>query len=178
LGCGTGFISRKLVDKNEVYGVDVLSESLKCAKEAGIRVKRWDVRKGLPYRSEMFDIVLATEILEHVFDTDALLSEIWRVLKKGGILVVSVPNVCSLKSRINVVLGGLPSYVEYHCRKGTAGHIRGYNLPAIKSQLEEHGFRIEEVRTNAICFGGLFVPWRRRIFAWRDNNRQREEGQQ
>ncbi len=159
VGCEEGFISGNLVKTNEVFGLDIHSEPLVYASKIGIKTKQWDIQKGLPFDSGTFDIVLANEILEHVFDTDALLSEIRGVLKKGGILILSVPNTCSLASRVGVVLGRLPSYVESHSRKGMAGHIRGYNLPVVKNQLEEHGFKIEDIKTNAICFLKFLIPW-------------------
>lgn len=160
VGCGVGFISRMLVGRNEVHGVDISAEYLARAASWGIETERWDIQKGLPFDSDSFDIVLVTEVLEHIFDTDALLSEVRRVLKEGGVLVLTVPNVCSLVSRIQVGLGRLPSYVEHHCRAGMAGHIRGYNLPAVKKQLLEHGFKIDDIRTNAIAVWRFLVPWR------------------
>lgn len=163
VGCGTGFISRSLVGKNDVYGVDISAEYLARAASYGIETKQWDIRKGLPFEYGSFDIVLVTEVLEHIFDTDALLSEIGRVLKVNGVLFLTVPNCCSLVSRVNVLLGRMPSYIEHHCRPGMAGHIRGYNLPAIKKQLKEHGFKIEKIRTNAIAVWRFLVPWRRRF---------------
>lgn len=159
VGCAAGFISRKLVEKNEIYGVDISAEPLKYAAKMGIKTKQWDIQKGLPFDSGFFAVVIATEVLEHIFDTDALLSEIRRVLKEDGILVLTVPNVCSLVSRVQVVLGRLPSYVEHHNREGMAGHIRGYNLPAIRGQLEDHDFKIEKIRTNSIGFGRFMISW-------------------
>lgn len=159
VGCGIGFVSRNLVRKNEVHGVDISAEYLSRAASRGIETEQWDIQKGLPFDSSSFDIVLATEILEHIFDTDALLSEVRRVLKEEGVFVLTVPNVCSLASRVQVVLGRSPSYIEHHCREGMAGHIRGYNLSAIKRQLVEHGFKIEEIKTNAICIWRFLVSW-------------------
>lgn len=159
VGCGFGFISKSLVRKNKVYGVDISTEYLAHAASLGIKTKQWDIQKGLPFESGFFAVVIATEVLEHIFDTDALLSEIGRVLKKNGVLVLTVPNVCSLVSRVQVILGRLPSYIEYHCRAGMAGHIRGYNLSAIKKQLLEHGFKIDDIRTNAIAVYRFLVPW-------------------
>lgn len=159
IGCGFAFISGELAKRNEVHGIDISPRLLALAAEKGLKTKRWDIRGGLPFVPNSFDIVLANEVLEHVFDTDAIFPEFSRVLKDEGTLVVSVPNCCCLTSRINVLLGRLPSYIEYHTRKGMAGHIRGYNLPAIKKQLEKHGFKIEKIGTNAICFWRFLVPW-------------------
>lgn len=164
VGCGFGFISEELAKENEVYGLDISHNNLRLASELGLKTKRWDIQKGLPFESDFFDFVLATEILEHIFDTDALLSEIRRVLKKDGILIVSVPNCCSLASRINVLLGRLPSYVEYCARPGMAGHIRGYNLPSIRAQLLDNGFELEDERTNAICFWRFLISWPWHLF--------------
>lgn len=159
VGCGVGFVSRMLVGKNEVYGVDISEKYLTRATDSGIKTKQWDIRKGLPFEYGSFDIVLVTEVLEHIFDTDALLSEIGRVLKVNGVLLLTVPNCCSLVSRVNVLLGRMPSYIEHHCREGMAGHIRGYNLSAIRRQLIEHGFKIDGIRTNAIAIWRFLVPW-------------------
>lgn len=165
VGCGYGFISGALTKTNKVYGLDISSKLLKFSSKLGLVTKKWDIRKGLPFKSNFFNIILANEILEHVFDTDTLLSEIKRVLKKDGTLIVSVPNVCSLTSRVQVVLGRLPSYIEYRKDKPghRAGHIRGYNLSAIKNQLLEHKFKIDDIKTNAINFWRFFVPWRWRF---------------
>lgn len=159
VGCGWAFVSGELAKRNEVHGVDISPRLLALAAEKGLKTRRWDIREGLPFPPNSFDIVLATEVLEHSFDTDALISEFSKVLRGGGILIVSVPNCCSLTSRVNVLLGRLPSYVEHHCRAGMAGHIRGYNLPAIQKQLKEHGFKIEKIRTNAICIWRVLIPW-------------------
>ncbi len=163
VGCGWAFVSGELAKRNEVYGVDTSPQLLELAAKKGLKIKRRDIRKGLPFDSRSFDIVLASEVLEHIFDTDALISEFSRVLKGGGTLIASVPNCCSLASRINVPLGRLPSYIEHHTREGMAGHIRGYNLSAIRKQLKENGFKIEKIRTNAICFWRVLVPWRWRF---------------
>ncbi len=159
VGCGTGFISRSLTGKNEVHGVDISTEYLARAASYGIETEQWDIQKGLPFDSGSFDVVLMTEVLEHIFDTDALISEVRRVLKEEGVLVLTVPNTCSLVSRVQVVLGRLPSYIEHYNRPGMAGHIRGYNLPAIRKQLKEHGFKIDDVRTNAIAIWRFLIPW-------------------
>jgi SAM-dependent methyltransferase len=94
---------------------------------------------------------MATEIIEHVFDTDGFLLEIKRILKPGGYLIISTPNLVSLRSRLGTLMGRLPAHVEYRTTEGNAGHIRGYNIGAFKSQLEEHDFEIIELTTSGIA---------------------------
>lgn len=144
--------------------MDISRDNLRIASKLGLKTKKCDIQKGLPFKSDFFDLVIATEILEHVFDTDALLSEIRRVLKKDGILIMNVPNCCSLASRINVFLGRLSSYTEYRAHPKLAGRIRGYNLPSIRIQLLDNGFEIEDERTNAICFWRFLINWPRHFF--------------
>lgn len=62
----------------------------------------------LPFADSSIDIVICTEVLEHLRIGSPLVAEFNRVLKPGGYAVISVPNICSLKSRINIVFGNLP----------------------------------------------------------------------
>jgi len=160
IGCGDGFISAEFVDKEEVYGVDNFSDILKVASERGIITIKADLERGIPFKENIFDCVIASEILEHIFNTDFVIGEIRRVLKTNGHLIVSVPNVCCFTSRANVIVGRLPCYIEYDTSEGMSGHIRGYNKSAILNQLKRHGFQIEDVRTNM-----LIIP----VLRWRIN---------
>ena len=97
----------------------------------------------------MFDCVIAAEVIEHVYDTDFFLQEIKRVLKAGGILVLSTPNIACLANRIGLLFGRYPRYAEY--KAGGAGHIRVYTSTAIKDQILENGFEI-------LRFAGCNLP--------------------
>lgn len=56
--------------------------------------------EGLPYDSNHFDIVTATEVVEHLEHYRETLREIYRVLRPGGFAVISTPNILNLKSRL------------------------------------------------------------------------------
>jgi ubiquinone/menaquinone biosynthesis C-methylase UbiE len=103
LGCGTGIYSRKLTDRGaKVKGIDISEEEIKIAKDYNPRAEfvSGDAQK-LPYKNGEFDIVLASLVLECMKDWDSLLSEVNRVLKKGGVFVFSggnpVTNCISMK---------------------------------------------------------------------------------
>jgi len=167
VGCGDGFISEEFVGKGDVYGVDISEKRLKVAREKGIKAIRADLETGIPFRASSFDLVIASEVLEHIFDTDFLIEEIRRVLKPNGHLIVSVPNVCCFTSRANVLIGRLPCYIEYDTSEEVAGHIRGYNKSAILNQLKRHGFQIEDVRTNMLIIPVLRwkINWKFKVFS-------------
>ncbi len=116
----------------------------KKLKESNIVLTPVDLRNGkLPWKDNYFDFVMLSEVLEHLIPSDApaVLKEIKRVLKKGGYLVITTPNVASLLKRINLVRGKNP--VEFDLRlheKGTFGHIREYTMHELESMTNEQGF--------------------------------------
>lgn len=154
IGCADGefglMVEREL--GGEVVGVDVVESLVKKAKEKGLEAVLVKPEEDLPFKEEGFVGVVALEVLEHVYDTDRFLSEVERVLKGGGWLVLSTPNLASLKNRVLLLLGFYPQFLEYSLEGG--GHIRLYTKGVLKKQLEEKGFKIVElVSANIICPG-------------------------
>lgn len=123
-----------------------------CTKgiEKGLNILKHDVENGLPFDSEVFDVVYAGELVEHLADTDAFIKEVFRVLKKGGKIIITTPNIASLINRILLLFGKYPRYLEY--KTGGAGHIHLYNLEKLRMQLEDHGFIMEQVFGNFFSF--------------------------
>ena len=82
----------------------------------------------LPYPDASFDLVTCSEVLEHVENYRAVLREIYRVLKPGGLMVVTTPNVLNMKSRLRYMVSGFanlfgPLPVKNQDRFATSGHI-------------------------------------------------------
>ena len=72
-------------------------------------------------------------------------------LQEGGFLILSTPNINSLRNRIKVPLGHYPAGLEY---KNNIHHVRLYNLCSLKNHLREHGFEVPE------AIGVNFLPAR------------------
>lgn len=109
-----------------------------------------DLEKPLKQKSNSADLIIALEVIEHLFDTDQLLSEIHRVLKPNGLLILSTPNLASLPNRLRLLFGGYPKYLEYS--RAGAGHIHLYTLPTLKSQITNHKLQIVQFTSpNFIC---------------------------
>jgi 2-polyprenyl-3-methyl-5-hydroxy-6-metoxy-1,4-benzoquinol methylase len=88
---------------------------------------------------EKFSFISALEIIEHMIDTDAFIKECRVHLEEGGYLVISTPNINSLRNRLTVPLGLYPSGMEY---RTINHHVRLYNAATLKSHVEEYGFRL------------------------------------
>lgn len=84
----------------------------------------------MPYADGTFDVVLASEILEHVPADDQAISELVRILAPGGILAITVPRW--LPERVCWALSD-----EYHANEG--GHIRIFKADALQAKVESHG---------------------------------------
>jgi SAM-dependent methyltransferase len=111
LGTSTGTNLRMLSELGftDVTGLDLNDEAIRWCAEKGLgTVRKGDVCE-LPFADLSFDLVLATDIVEHVDDDGRALSEIRRVLRPGGAAVISVPAFASL--------WGLQDEVAHHKRR-------------------------------------------------------------
>ena len=91
IGCGTGAILQMISDLGaDAVGVDMSHEALKFCREKNLNVV---LGKGesIPFESGRFDLVLASDVLEHVDDDAGAMREIERILKPGGVFIATVP---------------------------------------------------------------------------------------
>jgi SAM-dependent methyltransferase len=151
LGCRSGALTRHFLDGNEVVGLDVDAAALAKAAERGIQPVQANVEEPLPFEDGSFDAVVAGELLEHLQFPDALLAEIRRVLRPGGVLVGSVPNAYRLKSRLLFLAGRPP--------EDDPTHLRMFSPAALRALLA--GF--EDVRLDYV--GGRYRRLHPRLLA-------------
>jgi 2-polyprenyl-3-methyl-5-hydroxy-6-metoxy-1,4-benzoquinol methylase len=154
LGCYYGFLGEQFIKRgNEVWGVDIAREALKKAAARGLQTKYADVEKEIPFGDGSFDVVAATEIIEHLKDTDRFLEEIHRVLKPDGSLVLTTSNFLSLGRRIFYLLGKN----AYHEASFTfpphpAGHLRYFSKDLLLHFLRFHHFEVVRFESDVVNF--------------------------
>ncbi|MEW6187785.1 MAG: class I SAM-dependent methyltransferase [Thermodesulfobacteriota bacterium] len=160
MGCGSG---RHVGEASQLQGVTAVGSDLSFdevvqARKRIAELKSWGVHGGgisevlvsditcLPFADASFDLVICSEVLEHIPDQGQAVRELTRVLRPGGNLVVSVPRY--LPERICWALSE-----SYH--QASHGHIRIYKKKELKALLEGTGTKVW-----AIHFAhGLHTPY-------------------
>ncbi|MET0767949.1 MAG: class I SAM-dependent methyltransferase [Aeromicrobium sp.] len=124
------------MDEVELKGVDgmfaAMAEVGEVPPGGSGEVKVGDIL-DMPYADGSFDVVLASEILEHVPEDDRAIAELVRILSPGGILAITVPRW--LPERVCWALSD-----EYHANEG--GHIRIFKADELRAQVESQGLEL------------------------------------
>jgi SAM-dependent methyltransferase len=149
LGCGDCFWN---FPRLPVLGVDINSKMLRFAKKQG-RITSYKVcgdlsKTGL--KSKSLDLVLMSEVLEHVFNLEEVLNEVRRILKDQGTFLLTVPYDYFLGPffvlfNLNCLYMGYLRGSRYH--RYRCGHIHHFTRKRLKVALETNGFVLTSVKT-------------------------------
>ncbi|MGD0202109.1 MAG: glycosyltransferase [Bryobacteraceae bacterium] len=150
-GCGEGFFAAELAENgNRVVGIDRLARpEHEAAFERYIEA---DLGRGLAdaflqLEKRTFDKVLLMDVLEHLPDPGRLLGDCRGVLRRGGRLLVSVPNVANITVRLKLLLGSF-RYADRGILDRT--HLRFFTVRTARGLLEENGYRILGRKTTVM----------------------------
>ena len=159
VGCGDGFLANQAKDFGfQVSACDLDDKRHKLHSE--IEFKKADLREKLPFENESFDYITFLEVIEHLESPYFAVSELNRILCKGGILFLSTPNILNLKSRMRFLFEGAFEFfrepiLEQIKNPGSsipAIHIIAYRFHELEYLLFKNGFQIEGVFTD------LYLP--------------------
>lgn len=145
-----------------------LMSQLHSARWAG--VDDWDLKSAMPFTSFRYfptdlagdqwtrefeqhsvRFISALEVIEHITDTDQFLERIKGLLAPDGYLVLSTPNINSLRNRILVPLGVYPAYLEF---RNVIHHVRLFNAAKLTELLGDHSLQLHRI------IGVNFLPER------------------
>jgi glycosyltransferase involved in cell wall biosynthesis/SAM-dependent methyltransferase len=108
-----------------------------------------------PYSNGYFSTVLCCELLEHLQrDPMHMMSEIHRVLKPGGIVLLTTPNAVSMRAVAAILRGGHPGFYARYSNPETDGgprHAREYTPEEVSELLTDSGFVVVHVETGPYC---------------------------
>lgn len=153
VGCGNGsFAAGFLKAGFAVAGIDMTDEQVATARARGVDARVHDLGSGpLPFPDQSFDGAFAGEVIEHIVDTSTFLADIRRILKPGGYLVLTTPNLASAENRARLLFGLYPIWTEFRL-EGGQGHVRSYTRKTLERHLRETGFAVERVKGNWVPF--------------------------
>jgi SAM-dependent methyltransferase len=116
---------------------------------------RFDIEGPFPYADGTFDVVILTEVLEHITcDPMHTLGEINRITAPGGWLLVSTPNCCSLRSVVKAIRGHHPYIWSPYSKAGHRDrHNREYTPDEVRWLLENAGYEPSELLTRNDAYG-------------------------
>ncbi|MBT2368180.1 class I SAM-dependent methyltransferase [Streptomyces sp. ISL-10] len=153
VGCGDGSAAATaapILAGHRIVGVDWSQDALRRARPRLAHVVRGELdRGGLPFADGCADAVLFSEVVEHLVDPDRALDEVRRILRPGGHLMLSTPNLAAWYNRALLLAGWQPVFSEVslrgiHGRPGreVVGHLRLYTARALRSFLTASDFEV------------------------------------
>ena len=158
LGCGNGtFISSFRGRGWDLYGADFSSSGVEIARKSFPEVSfvladatRQPISPFFTENAGSFDVIISTEVIEHVYDPRGLLKNARSLLKPGGMLILSTPYHGYLKNLLLALTGKLDQHFTV---LWDHGHIKFWSRKTLTSALTEAGF-------EQICFFGAGrLPW-------------------
>ncbi|MEX0895730.1 MAG: class I SAM-dependent methyltransferase [Patescibacteria group bacterium] len=147
VGCGEGKLVAKVAQfSKQATGIDIATNRLEIAKKQhtaqNLRFKTSDFEEKLLFANNSFDAVSCLSVLEYVFDPYFSMSELYRITKPNGYLVVSVPNIAFLPERLKLLLGYLPSWPEAEGWQG--GRLHAFTCDSLRKLGKETGFKVKQ----------------------------------
>lgn len=138
-GSGTDLLNiRQSIKGREVilYGVDGYEPHVQQGASKKINTCLLDIEsERLPFEDQFFDIVVANQVIEHTKDIFWIFSEISRVIKPGGCVIIGVPNLASLHCRVQLLIGEQPSCIEV-----LGPHVRGVTKKSFERFVTADGY--------------------------------------
>lgn len=161
ISCGDGSTLKRLSEMGYInltgtlYGADEVIFNYSKVDYENIKiVKNVNLLEKLPLESESFDVVFNTELLEHLENHRHAVSELSRIVKTNGLLIIETPNIMRLPSRLNFFLSGFhkprtpfPQYNKPLIEHLNLHSFPGY-LPIIDYFFYKYGLRLKKIKWN------------------------------
>jgi SAM-dependent methyltransferase len=171
IGCGDGSTAAAIRERTGavVTGADISHRARELSAKVGIDCVVIDLNHDpLPFADDSFDLVYIGEVIEHLLDPDVVLKDIRRVLRPGGYLVLTTPNLGYLPNRLLLLLGIQPLFTEVSTEvvlgrrsrllgdgNQPVGHLRIGTWRATRLLIERHGFVVDNIEGAGFLTGRL-----------------------
>ncbi len=167
VGCGDGSASGPWLQEHAAsyVGVDVSESAVLMVRARGLEAQPINDAAELPFPDDSFDFVVCAEVLEHLFDPQGAMAEINRVLRPGGRLIATVPNLAHWRNRVDALFGRWnPRGDHLSAREPWRDpHIRFFTVRSLATLMERCGFEVLERGGFAELAFLQYVPGLRRL---------------
>lgn len=154
MGCRAGALTSTYCDGNNVLGLDIDNMALEIAKKnLGINVKHINLNSDWSIQNDCFDVVVAGEILEHLYYPEKIIQKVTNVLKSDGAMIGSVPNAFSLINRVRLFFGR-----KRNTPLCDPTHINHFSRKELKELLEKHFSVVNIYPLGRYAFLDKFFP--------------------
>jgi 2-polyprenyl-3-methyl-5-hydroxy-6-metoxy-1,4-benzoquinol methylase len=157
IGPGTGRWVQFLKTQTPGYiaAADISNVALEHCGNLCDKTQKIDIScEQLDWPKNFFDVILSIEIIEHLVDSEHFVSEVVRVLKPGGVLLLTTPNIISFISRIRLVCGMMPVAIacdETHVRFFRRQELRKiFHGQPVKLQFLPTSFSLHPLRPKSV----------------------------
>jgi 2-polyprenyl-3-methyl-5-hydroxy-6-metoxy-1,4-benzoquinol methylase len=151
IGCASGKLGEDIIKATapkEYIGIEIVPEIAETARTRLSKVLIGNAESILPtIESESFDWIIMADILEHTVDPWSAISEVSRILKPQGMLLISIPNVRNLGVLFELVCKGRWDYTPFGIMD--QGHLRFFTRSTITESLTNSGFKIQSCQSNS-----------------------------
>jgi 2-polyprenyl-6-hydroxyphenyl methylase/3-demethylubiquinone-9 3-methyltransferase len=158
-GCGAGQILKEIQKINpgaKLIGLDVSEKALGEAKKELPSAEFHQIKDGekVPIQDNSIDFIFSSEVIEHIYDTENAISEMSRILKPGGKLLITTPYHGFIKNLTILLSGKFDSHFD-----PIGPHVRFFSKRTLGELLQKFGFKIEQ-----IGYFGRFYPLSHSIY--------------
>jgi 2-polyprenyl-3-methyl-5-hydroxy-6-metoxy-1,4-benzoquinol methylase len=152
IGCGLGYLIEQAKACGwKTMGLEISDFAVDICKEKRLIVKKGKIG-DVKFPKNHFDVVVAQDVLEHLFDPGVFLNEVNRIMKKKGYLVLEMPNNASLRRYAKG-----RDWLEYI----PPLHLNFFDNNTLKTILENHGFKVIKIYSEISLTLGLRERLRR-----------------
>ena len=148
VGCGGGFFLASLDNSWQKYGTEINPAAVEYGKKLGLNIHKGNLKEA-NFPQGIFDVVKLRGVIEHLPDPISELYEIYRILRKGGLIAVNTPNIDSICGMI---------YKEKFRMICPVRHIYYFSTKTLSLMLKKVGFRVLKVSYH--YFDTPYASWK------------------